>query len=466
MFFKYDGFALGKLLMASYYSVLRKMLLIFSGLSTLVFLTACEEKEQILRGEREDIRAVVSETAGETILSASTIQDGPAPPIFIPAATSNSNWPQSIGTPATRTRHPVLSRAPRLIWSVSIGSGDSKRGRITADPVVANGLVFTLDSHARVSAVSTAGQLTWARDLTPVGESSTEASGGGISYGDGVLFVSTGFGVLSALDAKTGSLLWEQKLGATGAGAPTISDGLLYLVTGDDLAWALDAKTGRIRWQLSVTPDIHNVMGTPSPAVSSKYTVFAFGSGEVIGVFRRGGLRRWASQIVGQRESYASNRVADITSDPVIQEDRVFIGSHSGRTVALGLETGERLWTAPDGPLNTIWPAGESIFLISDRNELLRLSSLDGSRQWVYQLPFFKKRKPQRQSEIHAHHGPVIAGGQLIVASGDDTLRFFDPTTGELTSQTNLPGGATTNPVVAGGVLYVVTSNGNLLAFR
>ena len=144
----------------------------------------------------------------------------------------------------------------------------------------------------------------------------------------------------------------------------------------------------------------------------------------------------------------------------------MFIGSHSGRTVALGLETGKRLWTAPEGPLNTIWPAGDSIFLVSDRNELLRLSSADGTRQWVYQLPFFRKSKPKRQSEIYAHHGPVIAGGQLIVASGDETLRFFNPETGELTSQTSLPGGATTNPVVAGGLLYVVASNGNLLAFR
>ncbi|MCY4206860.1 MAG: PQQ-binding-like beta-propeller repeat protein [Roseovarius sp.] len=466
MFFQYYGFSPGKLPMAFHCAFLKKALLTFFGLSALVFMTACDDDERILRGERESVRAIVSESENETTLSESVTLDGPAPPIFLSAATSNPNWPQSIGTPATRTRHPALGKAPRLIWSVSIGEGDGRRGRITADPVVANGLVYTLDSHARVSAVSTSGQLTWTRDLTPAGESSSEASGGGIAHGGGTLFVSTGFGVLSALDARTGNLLWEQKLGATGSGAPAISGDLLYLVTGDDLAWALETKTGRIKWQVSATPDIHNVMGAPAPAVSSKYAIFAFGSGEIISVFRRGGLRRWASQIAGQRESYSSGRVADITSDPVIQGDRVFIGSHSGRTVALGLETGKRLWTAPEGPLNTIWPAGDSIFLVSDRNELLRLSSADGTRQWVYQLPFFRKSKPKRQSEIYAHHGPVIAGGQLIVASGDETLRFFNPETGELTSQTSLPGGATTNPVVAGGLLYVVASNGNLLAFR
>ena len=33
---------------------------------------------------------------------------------------------------------------PQLAWSANIGAGDSRKQRITADPVVANGRVFTL----------------------------------------------------------------------------------------------------------------------------------------------------------------------------------------------------------------------------------------------------------------------------------------------------------------------------------
>jgi sugar lactone lactonase YvrE len=53
-----------------------------------------------------------------------------------------------------------------------------------------------------------------------------------------------------------------------------------------------------------------------------------------------------------------------------------------------------------------------------------------------------------------------------VVASNDGFLRFFDPVTGGLRNSVAVPGGATTNPVVAGGVLYVVGANGQLHAFR
>ena len=48
----------------------------------------------------------------------------------------------------------------------------------------------------------------------------------------------------------------------------------------------------------------------------------------------------------------------------------------------------------------------------------------------------------------------------------DETLREFDPVSGALLRTIDLPGGAATNPIVAGGVLYIVSTKGQLLAFR
>ncbi len=435
------------------------------GMIGLCVLAACEKKEVILTGEREEIRSILSDEASETSL-ASTETPETVPPLSLPATRANTEWTQSIATPATRTAHPALSSAPQLIWSVDIGQGDGRRNRITADPVVAGGRVFTLDSEARVSAVSTTGQVIWTRDLIPMNDAGRDASGGGLAYGAGKVFVSSGFGFLTALDAATGQEVWQQNLRTTGTGSPTVYGDLVYLVSGDEVAWALDINNGRIKWQLSGTPNNNNVLGAPAPAVSEKYVVFAFGSGEVQGAFRRGGLRRWDSQLAGKRLGFSTASVTDITSDPVIDGNRIYVGSHAGRTIALDLNNGDRLWTAPDGPLNPVWPAGDSIFMISDRNELLRISARDGQRLWGQELPFFTKKKPRRQNEIFAHHGPIIAGGRLIVASNDGQMRFFNPQSGQLLGTMPLPGGATTNPVVAGNTLYVISTKGQLLAFR
>ncbi len=437
----------------------------YLGLAGLCLIAACSKKEILLQGEREDIRSVLSEDAGQSALSASEPTGAP-PPVSLPATRANTEWTQGIASPLTRTAHPAFGAAPRLAWSVGIGAGDGRRGRITADPVVGGGRIYTMDSQATVTAVSTGGKVIWSRDLTPPNDSGTDASGGGLAYADGQLYVTSGFGLVTALDAATGAEIWQQNLRATGSGSPSVAGDLVYLVAGDEVAWALERDTGRIRWQLSATPDLNNVMGAPAPAITDKYVIFAFGSGEVQGAFRKGGLRRWDTLVAGQRDGFSSARIEDITGDPVVDGERVYVGTHSGRTVALGLGNGERLWTAPDGPLNRVWPVGDSIFMVSDRNELVRLSAEDGSRLWGRALPFFTKDKPKRQAEIFAHHGPIVAGGRLIVASNDGLMRLFDPTTGNPLGQVDLPGGATTNPVVAGGTLYVVSAKGQLLAFR
>ena len=433
--------------------------------AALALLAACETREEILVGKREGIREGLSGHSGEEAL-ASSVAPQSAPALALPPQRANSAWSQSPATPASRAAHPALGADLRLAWDVRIGRGDSQRYRITADPVAADGRVYTLDASALVSAVSAQGEIVWRRDLTPINEASRDASGGGLAYGGGKLFVSSGFGLMTALDGKTGEIVWQQELGTASTGSPTVYGDLVYVVSGEALAWALDVDSGRVVWQVSATSDKTNVLGTPAAAVSEKYVVFAFGSGELQGVFRRGGLRRWDSQVAGQRQGYSGSRLVDIASDPVIAGDRVFVASHAGRTASLGVGNGRRIWTAPEGAQSSIWPAGDSIFLVSDRGQLLRLSARDGRRLWARDLPFFTVTQPRVQNEIFAHHGPIIAGGRLIVASGSGEMRFFDPNDGSDLGSVPIPGGATTNPIVADRTLYVVSSKGKLLAYR
>lgn len=426
-------------------------------------LTGCDEREIVLPGEREELRSILQEEAASDIV---VEVENRSLPIHLAAQVNNSKWVQRIGTQSTRVSHPALGQNLQPLWATSIGTGDSRKGRISADPVVAQGRIFTLDSVATVAATSTNGGHLWSRSLVPDRDGTNDASGGGLAYGDGKLFVSSGFGLMTAIDPKTGDILWQQKLEATGSGSPSYSDGLVYVVAGDNLAWALNADTGRIAWQLSATSDINNVFGGPAPTITDQFVIFSFGSGEMQAAFRQGGLRIWDAAISGRRRGLARTHVADITGDPVVVGDVAYVGSHTGRMVALNVNNGNRIWTAPEGPLNPVWPAGGSLFFVSDRNELIRLDAKDGSRIWGVKLPFFVKERPKRQKEIFAHYGPVLAGGRLIVASNDGLIRSFDPKSGALISTVEIAGGATTNPVIAGGVLYLVSTKGQLHAFR
>ena len=435
--------------------------IIMATLTGLTLLSACQEREVILPGERLSIRE-----------GQDGFEDPETPnqarPIALPAQVANASWPQSPVSEIYRTDNAAFAGSLSPVWSVSIGQGDTKRQRLNADPIVDGGRIYTMDSAHRVSAVSTGGQVLWTHDLTPLRDDNSQAQGGGLASGGGRLFVASGFGTVTALDPATGAEIWTQRVDNTATGAPTYYDGLVYVTSGDSIGWAIEADTGRVRWQVEGVSDINNVAGAPAPAVNDTRVVFSFGSGTLQSVFRLGGLRLWNADVAGSRRGFAISKIDDITGDPLIDGDTLYAGNHSGRLVAFDVNSGERRWTARDGALNPVWPAGDSVFFISDRNQLIRLDAADGSRIWAVDLPGYEpKRNPQKKrKQFYAMHGPILAGGRLIVAGNDGLIRAFDPTNGALIGTTEISGGATTRPVVAGGTLYVISGNGQLRAFR
>ena len=405
-------------------------------------------------------------TPGEEGARATDEPANQARDINLPAATANADWTQKGGNAAHYIANPALGPALAPFWSASIGSGDSRKFRLTADPVVADGRVFTLDARSTVMAHSTAGASLWRRDLTPTSERNGDASGGGLAFGDGRVFATTGFGALVALDAETGAELWVQDTDAAVAGAPAFANGLVYIVSRDNRAWAVDAETGRIRWQLPGTPSPSGLIGGAAPLVTDRVAVFPLSSSELVAALKKSGVRVWASPVSGQRRGRAYASVTDVSGDPVLDGDRIYVGTQSGRTVALTATGGQRLWTAEEGAYSPVAPVGGSVFLISDQAELVRLDAETGERIWGVELPYFTKDKPRRFKSVFAHYGPVLAGGRLIVASDDGQVREFNPVDGTQIGSFALRGGAASDPVVAGGTLYLVSKNGQLHAFR
>jgi len=417
-------------------------------------LVACGETDVILPGERLNIRpdtAIANETRA----------------VGFAGAVSNADWTHRNGAADHQITHPALSAGLSPVFAVSIGEGDSRRARITADPVIANGAVYTLDARAQVTATATSGQPLWAQDLTPGNDGRGDASGGGIAVQGNALYVTTGFGELTALDASSGAVLWRQDLDAPGTSAPTVFGNLVYVVARDSTAYAVDRTTGRLQWSVAGTPSVGNFSGGAGAAVNSEIAVFPFGSGEVVATFPAGGTQRWSTVVTGERVGQAAANISDIAGDPVIAGDTVYVGNFSGRVVALKVANGERVWTASEGAVSPVWPAGDSVFLVNDLNELVRLDRGTGTPVWKVELPQFEPVSRFRQNRTKfAHYGPVLAGGRLIVPSSDGLIREFDPASGALIGTTEIPGGAATNPAVAGQTLYVVSKSGQLVAFR
>lgn len=423
-------------------------------------LAGCAGQDEILPGERVDLRAPFG--GGN---SSPAAVPGSAP-ISLPAPQINSVWTHVGGSATHRIPHPQLGQSLSPVWSVKIGDGNTRGRRITAAPVIAGGRVFAMDSQTRVSAVSTSGALLWRRDLTPAGERRGDASGGGLAVQGRRVFVTTGYGELVALNAETGAEIWRQDLDAAASGSPTVAGDLVYAVSRDSRAWAVRVVDGRVAWELPGTPSPAGYVGGPGPAIAGDLVIFPFSSGELVAADRVSGVRKWAASVAGQRPGKVYARIGDISADPVVAGGAVYTGNPSGRSVALRTGDGGNIWTAREGAMDPVAVEGGSVFLLSDQNELVRLDAASGAKIWGTQLPLYTARSLRARKGIHAHYGPILAGGRLIVASGDGQLRSFEPVSGRQVSAVKLPGGAASRPAVAGGVLYVVNTKGQLWAYR
>lgn len=156
------------------------------AIATAFGLAACDRDEK-LPGQRLDPLAVTSPD-GPGYEGAAGIT-GTA--LSLPGISGNSEWTQRAGNAAHAPVHAAIGQGTNRIWSAPIGQAQSKRHRITADPVVAGGLVFTLDAQARVTATSVGGGRAWSTDITPVQENPASASGGGLAYEGGRIFATT-----------------------------------------------------------------------------------------------------------------------------------------------------------------------------------------------------------------------------------------------------------------------------------
>lgn len=431
-------------------------------LAGLTVLSGCIQREEILQGERLDPRSVL--TADGPVAEGGIVTSNAA--LSLPPVRGNSDWPQRAGSASHASGNMAVGAGTGRVFAVSIGAASDRRHRITADPIVAAGMVFAMDSGATVTGTTTGGGRVWSVDLRPATETGASASGGGLAFEGNRIFATTGYGELVALDARTGGIAWRQKVDAPIGGAPTVANGVVYVVGRDAGGWAVRANDGKVLWRVFGNDAMAGVMGVAAPAVSGTTVVFPQASGQLMGTDAQTGAQLWNADVAGARVGRAITFFRDMTGDPVIVGDTVYAGTSSGRTAAFDLATGVMKWSAREGASSPVLAAGNSVFLVNDQAQLIRLDASNGARVWAQKLPYFTQQKVRKQSKVWNHYGPVLAGNKLYVASSDGYLRVFDPSSGALIGTADIPGGAAAAPAIAGQTLYVVSHDGQLIAFR
>jgi alcohol dehydrogenase (cytochrome c) len=174
-----------------------------------------------------------------------------------------SNTRDAVGSTITRANVSTLKKA----WSFDLSGTATKNvggfGTLAANAIVTNGVVYIQDLHSNVYALSlSSGKLLWSyvvnkKELSGPGPNGV-AVDGGMVYGASPKAV-------FALNATTGKKVWSNDhLLHTGQGTfgiqPEVANGRVYLasqyghVPGGGLLLALNAATGKLIWTFKTEP--------------------------------------------------------------------------------------------------------------------------------------------------------------------------------------------------------------------
>ncbi len=408
-------------------------------------------------GERIPILSFETRAEAETELKDLTI--------VLPGPERNADWAQPGGSLTKSGGHLALAETPVQLWEASIGKGSSKTARLNAAPVVAGGRVFTIDILGQLRALDAkTGAMQWSQQIKIKKKNTHAAFGGGVSVADGRVYATSGYGIAAAFDAATGKPLWERNLGEPLRGAPTATPNRVFVVTQDNQLYALNPANGEPAWNITGTAEPAAILGTGAPAVALETVVVGFSSGELNALRTENGRTVWQDQLSRTGRSTAMAALADIDGSPVIDRGRVYAIGHGGRMVALEFATGQRVWERNFAGTSTPWPAGEFIFLVTDDGEVVCVTRSEGKVRWVQRLAQYGK--PKKKKDPLVWEGPVLAGEKLWVAGSSRELLGINPYDGKTQLTLKLPGPTYLAPVVADGVMYVLSDNGKLTAWK
>jgi quinohemoprotein ethanol dehydrogenase len=280
------------------------------------------------------------------------------------AADNNAEWP-SHGRTYSEQRFSPLTKVTRdnvgtlgLAWYHEFGA-DADRG-MEATPLIVDGVLYVTTSWSQVHALDAAtGALKWSYDPKVDGQKARDACcdvvNRGVAIWNGSVFVGALDGRLIALDAGTGREQWSVQTTDTAwpytiTGAPRVVNGKVLIGNGGaelgvrGYVSAYEASTGALAWRFYTTP---NPEGKPDGAASDS-------------IFATHAASTWFGD--GWKKTGGGGTVWDaITYDPVT--GLVYVGtgngspwSHKARSdgkgdnlflssiLALKPDTGEYVW--------------------------------------------------------------------------------------------------------------------------
>ena len=259
---------------------------------------------------------------------------------------------------------------------------------------------------------------------------------------DGVVYSPGGDGVLRAIKADTGAILWTYDCGEELVTVPVLAEGKVLVASQSATLYAVEAADGKWVWQYRRTPPVGFILrGASTPVVRDGMVYLGFSDGHAAALDAKTGAAAW------DRVLSTGTQFIDVSSTPGFDSTgNLIVASYKDGLFSLDPKTGDTVWQSSASGLAYVLVRGSVIFAAGE-DRVGAYSAETGKGIWLLSLP------------DRAGQQPAFASGLLLVPTGK-ALLFVDPVSGKILRRFDPGKGVTATPGVYGPDALVLSNLG------
>jgi len=274
---------------------------------------------------------------------------------------------------------------------------------------------------------------------------------GGVGAGEGLVLVGGNKGDVAAFDPE-GKLLWKIKVSSEVLSAPQVSNGIVVVRTGDGRIVGLNVKDGARLWLYERATPALIVRSHAGVSIEHGIVFAGFAGGKLALINLSTGIVMWEATVSQPRGNTELERISDITSAPVADEEQVCAVAFQGSVACFDIAQGNSLWSREVSSDKGVVLSRKYLYITDADGVISALDKTSGSSLWKNDKLSFRQASK-----------PFVLGNTVAVGDFEGYVHLLNRDDGGFVARFRTDGSSIVAALIAlGDGMLVQTSKGGL----
>lgn len=263
------------------------------------------------------------------------------------------------------------SASAKVIWHASVGKSEA----YDFSPALDKSAIFAASADGTIVRLDAAsGQQVWRI-------ASGEKLSGGVGAGENLVLVGTPKGMVLAFD-QNGKALWKSRVSSEVLSAPKVAGGVVVIRSGDSRIFGLDAVDGKRKWVYERATPTLSLRSSAGVVLDGGAAYVGFAGGKLVAIKADDGKVLWEAAVAQPKGSTEIERIADITSLPVVDGRMVYAVAFQGRVAGVDRMSGRVLWNRDISSYTGLGAGNGRVYVAHSGGAVYALDYNGGKTYW------------------------------------------------------------------------------------